>query len=112
MRRTKLSPDIFTIEDVLSVEECDAMIKRAENLGFEIATVNTARGAQVVRDVRNNDRVIFDDYGLAADLWNRVSTAVPRVLAGRQVVGLNERFRLYRYAPGQKFEWHSDGPFG
>jgi hypothetical protein len=24
---------------------------------------------------------------------------------------LNERFRYYRYGPGQKFDWHFDGPF-
>ena len=25
--------------------------------------------------------------------------------------GLNERFRFYRYATAQKFDWHVDGPF-
>ena len=26
-------------------------------------------------------------------------------------MGLNERFRYYRYAPGQAFRWHCDGSF-
>lgn len=25
------------------------------------------------------------------------------------MVGLNERFRFYRYDPGQAFRWHTDG---
>ena len=24
---------------------------------------------------------------------------------------MNELFRFYRYAPGQKFGWHADGPY-
>jgi hypothetical protein len=31
---------------------------------------------------------------------------------GRQVRGLNERLRYYRYTPGQRFAWHYDGAFG
>jgi hypothetical protein len=63
------------------------------------------------REVRNNDRVIVDDVTLAERVWNRVDAFVPRMLLGRQVRGLNERFRFYRYAPGQKFSWHADAPF-
>lgn len=61
--------------------------------------------------MRNNDRVIADDVGMAKRIWNRVEGFVPRILAGRQVLGLNERFRFYRYAPGQRFSWHWDGSF-
>lgn len=79
MKCTKLSPDIFTIEDVLSQEECDAMIGRAEDLGFEIATINTARGTQIVAAIRNNDRVIFDDHSLAADSLDLLGIRMPSV---------------------------------
>ena len=27
------------------------------------------------------------------------------------IVGLNERFRYYKYLTGQYFKWHRDGPF-
>jgi predicted 2-oxoglutarate/Fe(II)-dependent dioxygenase YbiX len=40
-----------------------------------------------------------------------VRDAIPPVLAGHRAVGLNERFRLYRYAPSQRFSWHTDGAF-
>jgi hypothetical protein len=87
------------------------MIARAESVGFEIATINAWEGPRVDTDVRNNDRVIVDDVALANHLWDRVRDRIPPLRDGRQMRGLNERFRFYRYTPGQKFAWHSDGPF-
>src|SRR5262245_16484921 len=111
MKLTQLGTSIFTIDDVLTPEECASMIARAEANGFEVATINTARGARVDTNTRNNDRVIVDDMELAQSLWKRVGDQVPPMHSGRQVRGLNERFRFYRYVPGQRFAWHSDGPF-
>jgi hypothetical protein len=102
---------VFTLHPILDYRECQALIGRAEAVGFEMASIITARGAQVVEEVRNNDRVIIDDEALAAALWERVHEYVPRSLMGREVMGLNERFRFYRYVPGQRFRWHSDGCF-
>ncbi|HZS03853.1 MAG TPA: 2OG-Fe(II) oxygenase [Blastocatellia bacterium] len=62
-------------------------------------------------DVRNNTRVILDDRERAGNLWLRVSDQIPPVLEGRQAVGLNERFRFYRYDVGQYFAPHTDGYF-
>lgn len=87
------------------------MVARAEGVGFELATINAWEGPRVDTKVRNNDRVILDDVALSTELWGRVRGKIPSLRAGRQVRGLNERFRFYRYAPGQKFAWHSDGPF-
>lgn len=61
--------------------------------------------------VRNNARVIVDDTDRAAALWERLSAFLPQTFDGHFVVGLNERFRVYRYDPGQYFRWHSDGAF-
>ena len=110
-RRTQITPHIFTLPDVLDSSECRAMIERAEEGGFQIAPINAADGVRVVRDTRNNDRVMIDDEALAARLWSRVRDEAPVMLDGRQARGLNERFRFYRYSPGQKFDWHSDGSF-
>lgn len=87
------------------------MVERAESVGFEIATINAWDGPRVDTTIRNNDRVILDDVELATELWGRVRDRIPLLRGGRHVRGLNERFRFYRYAPGQKFAWHSDGPF-
>jgi len=111
MKRTDISPGAFTLEHVMSIEECDALILRAEIQGFEFAPIATAQGFRIDTETRNNDRVIFDDIDLARDLWSRVCGAIPRIVRGRQAVGLNERFRVYRYAPSQRFSWHSDGSF-
>lgn len=102
---------IFTLDNVLSPAECVAMIARAEAQTFEVATINPATGATLNLDVRNNDRVIFNDAALAADLWERVREQIPQLVAGRESVGLNDCFRFYRYDPGQKFDWHTDGSF-
>jgi len=109
MKRVEIRPGAFTLEGALSGEECDALIARAEDQGFEFAPITTAHGFRIDVETRNNDRVVFDDVALAADLWSRVRDAVPAVMRGRRAVGLNERFRLYRYAPSQRFSWHSDG---
>jgi hypothetical protein len=109
--RTDLADKLFTIDAVLSHAECRAMVERAEAVGFDIATINAWEGPRVDTTVRNNDRVILDDVALASELWGRVRERIPPLRGGRQVRGLNERFRFYRYTPGQKFAWHSDGPF-
>jgi prolyl 4-hydroxylase len=57
------------------------------------------------------DRCVFDDVALADRLWQRVGNAVPASMNGRTALGLNERFRLYRYTAGQQFDWHADMPF-
>lgn len=111
MERHDLTSGIFTISDVLTAEECRAMIAFAEASGFDAATINTSGGPRLDTRTRDNDRVIADDADLARRLWARVEAYVPRMRAGRQVRGLNERFRFYRYRPGQQFAWHADAPF-
>lgn len=102
---------IGTVEGILSAEECAAHIGRAERAGFDPAPIVTAFGEAVRDDVRNNSRVMVDDAELAARLWARAAEHVPVFLKGRQAIGLNERFRTYRYRPGQRFDWHADGAF-
>jgi prolyl 4-hydroxylase len=111
MKRQSIREGVFTVADVLSSDECTELVALAERHGFEIATINTRHGAEVDRDVRNNERVILDDQALANRLWVRISSVVPSFLAGRQARGVNERFRFYRYVPRQRFSWHTDGAF-
>jgi prolyl 4-hydroxylase len=101
----------FTLHPIFSPEECQAFIERAENHGFEKAMVSSRQGAVVNLNVRNNDRVIVDDTELAEKIWQRVKSKLPVMQRGREIRGLNERFRFYRYTEGQKFVWHRDGYF-
>ncbi len=111
MNRSEIAPGIFTIEQFLSQEECDALVQRAEASGFEPAPIVSTAGTVVRPDTRNNDRCVFDDAGLAVRLWRRARPSIPTTLGKRHAVGLNERFRLYRYTPGQYFDWHADVPY-
>ena len=62
-------------------------------------------------ELRNNTRVILDDVPRANDLWSRLARWAPSLRNHGRAVGLNERFRFYRYAPGEYFKWHRDGAF-
>lgn len=106
-----LGDTIFTLDNVLAQAECEQWIHATEGHGFAEAPITTARGFVMAPSVRNNTRVIIDDRERAAALWGRLSAFIPQTLEGHSVVGLNERFRVYRYDPGQYFRWHSDGPF-
>lgn len=105
------APLVLTVPAVLSASECAGLVDRIESLGPAAAPVSTARGMVMMPDVRNNTRVIVDDVGLATLLFERLAAVIPPVLAGMRAVGANERFRCYRYAPGQRFAPHYDGSF-
>jgi hypothetical protein len=111
MRRKVFTGSIFTISGVLSADECHEQIAFAERRGFDVATIEAREGPRLDREMRNNDRVIVDDMDRADRLWSRVVRFVPRRRQGRQVLGLNERIRYYRYRPGQRFSWHYDKSF-
>jgi predicted 2-oxoglutarate/Fe(II)-dependent dioxygenase YbiX len=102
---------VVEICGLLSPARCEVLIAHAESIGFDEATINTSAGHVLKKDVRNNDRVISDDAGLASELWSRARDYVAVTFKQRTVIGLNERLRFYRYGPGQKFDWHQDGCF-
>jgi prolyl 4-hydroxylase len=102
----------FTVDGLLPIGECQALIRSSEARGYEAAPITTARGFQMRPDVRSNTRVMYDDPALAERLWQRLRPHVPAAWPPPWVaVGLNERFRIYRYEPGQYFRWHLDGAF-
>jgi predicted 2-oxoglutarate/Fe(II)-dependent dioxygenase YbiX len=102
---------VVTVSELLSRAECDELVAVAEAVGFEGAPLTTGRGFVHSPEIRNNTRVMLDDPERAADLWERVREHVPEEREGMSAVGLNERFRFYRYEPGQYFRWHYDGAF-
>jgi prolyl 4-hydroxylase len=106
-----LGDRIVTIEGLFSAAECDALVRLAEGVGFDVAPVTTGRGFVLMPELRNNTRVILDDVPRAAALWARIGRFASAEERALHAVGLNERFRFYRYAPGQFFRWHRDGAF-
>jgi len=102
---------IFTIDAFLTVDECASFVARSESGGYEDAPITTAAGFVMNTDIRNNRRLIVDDAALARMLWQRAQPFLPATIHEWRASGLNERFRFYRYDPGQRFAPHFDGYF-
>lgn len=101
---------IFLLHDFLGTEECAAFISLSETTGYEEAMITTPSGPKMLKAIRNNDRLIWDDEALAAQWWQRAKAFIPDI-DGWRGCGMNERFRFYRYTPGQLFARHRDGSF-
>lgn len=102
---------IFVIHDFLSAGECDGHIGAAEAVGFEEATIDTRSGPEMRKEMRNNTRVTLDAPRLAAELFERAAPLLPPSFGEWSLSGVNERFRYYRYEPGEMFRPHQDGTF-
>jgi prolyl 4-hydroxylase len=111
MRVTQLNNGVFTIENYLTPQECQHYIALGDGIGYVPSEVNFAGGSRRAEDIRNNDRVIFDDPALAALLFERARPVLPAKIGSGTLLGLNERLRFYRYGPDQYFKWHKDGIF-
>lgn len=108
MEKTLLTErdDIFTIKGFFSDAMCSEYIKKCEDIGFDGPTVNTFAGPIVNKDMRSNKRVIVDDWESSGFLFECIREFLPG-----KPRAINERFRYYRYEPGQLFDWHFDHPF-
>jgi predicted 2-oxoglutarate/Fe(II)-dependent dioxygenase YbiX len=110
MHKEQLVGDsVFLIHEFLTVPECAQLITRTEETGYDEAPITTSVGFVMRKDVRNNDRLMLDEPEFAAQLWEKARPLVPAEWLYWVAVGLNERFRYYRYAPGQRFVAHTDG---
>lgn len=108
MTKEDLDPGkVIVIHDFLSGEECAALIRRSESLTYEPGTVADV----VIENVRNNERVLLDDATLASDMFRRAEPFLPADIDGHRLAGFNERWRFYRYQPGQTFKPHRDGSY-
>lgn len=106
------NPLVLTLGDLLDAETCASLVETIEKLGPAPAPITTAAGFVMRPDIRNNDRVMFDNTGLAKMLFALVRPHLPERLEGDwRICGVNERFRCYRYHPGQRFAPHYDGAF-
>jgi hypothetical protein len=116
------------IDNVFTEEECQQLIARSECHGYDQALVNIGGGRQLkMTDIRNNDRAIIDDPTLAEQIWQRVVKACESLSntekiklnlhelfefqEGWEAVGVNERLRFLKYAPGTYFRPHFDGSY-
>ncbi len=110
MKVTQHSETIWTIDNFLSDNECHRLIELSENIGYEEATVNASGKQIMLKSARNNSRILYDDKALADDYWQRLQKYCPMFDTSKPI-GLNERFRFYKYTPRQRFKRHKDGSY-
>ena len=101
-------PGAFQLADVLDADECANLVAMTESLGYlEDAAVS------LPRSIRHNDNAtwIADDETNRI-IWERCAAHLQDedgILGGKAALGINSRFRFYRYGPGDYFAPHSDG---
>jgi hypothetical protein len=100
------------VRNVLSLDECQALIDRTESEGYEKALVNVGGGRQaLITDYRNSQRCIIDDAELANQIGQRLEPHIPNEFKRGQYISLNERLRFLKYTAGDFFAPHSDGSY-
>lgn len=90
---------LFEIDDLFTQEECNQLIKKAEDLGM----------TEVDRGNALYDRSIMFDRPLADKLFQRVKHLLPTYFGSEKIVCMNDCFRFSKYNPGGRFEVHRDG---
>lgn len=111
MNKVSINSAAEIIDGFLATEECKHLISLAEQAGFADAPIISYGREVLAREVRNNLRVLIDDSKLASELWVRVQPLLGIWVPGWKAVGLNERFRFYRYEHDQMFSLHRDLPY-
>ncbi|KAL7802361.1 hypothetical protein V8C44DRAFT_345237 [Trichoderma aethiopicum] len=99
-------PNLSLATNLLSPEECKAIIAVGETVGFLPDTPIREGGDASV--LAHNFYWIIDT-AFHDKLWSRIAPFVPSSVDGRLSRGLNRRFRVYRYVPGAEYRCHIDG---
>ena len=101
-------PGGYQLFNVLADAECDALIRLSETLGYQ-----QDAAVSLPREIRHNDNFVWvADDTTVATIWRRVAAQAARELEmfdNKRPVGLNGRFRFYRYGSGDYFKPHTDG---
>lgn len=111
MELNRINEKLWLISNFLEPAQCQRLVSLSEAYGYTEALVNLPAGARKMKGIRNNDRLLREDEGLAAELWQKLQPFCPVRLDNTLAVGLNELFRFYKYGAGQRFKKHRDGRF-
>ena len=99
--------EVFLLNHVFSTDECELLIGEAEKHGF--GTTNYPKL------YRGNLRLMTFDLSLTSLVWTRIQSQIPIHVQedGKawESVGLNPKWRLAKYFPGDKFGGHIDATF-
>ena len=97
-------PNLRLIKDVLSPDECTAIIAAGETIDFIPDAPLRPQGEDTSVLAHNFYWIV--DQAFHDKLWARVKSFVPESVAGKKVRGINRRFRVYRYVPGAEYRCH------
>lgn len=101
-------PGAFQLFNVLTKEECEKLISISEQLGFL-----PDAAVSLPRSVRHNDSLTWIvDEQTDGIIWQRIAHLMDdrqAIFGGSKALGINARFRFYRYNPKDYFKPHSDG---
>ena len=101
-------PRAFQLLDVLSADESAAFLSATDEMGYtEDAAVSLGRHIR-----HNNNLNWIIDTTTERMIWQRIQPVFDRAdpnFGGYTPLGLNQRFRFYRYGVGDFFSFHTDG---
>lgn len=101
-------PGALQLLNVFSADECQRLIKASETMGYL-----PDAAVSLPRDVRHNDSLTWVvDKQTDGIIWDRIKHLMADeqgIFDNKAAVGLNARFRFYRYSKGDYFKPHSDG---
>lgn len=101
-------PGAFVIQDLLSVDECRAIIRQGEAVSFSPDCAVAGTATQQASILAHNFYYYADAHTLN-QIYSRALPFLPASIEGCAVKGINARFRVYRYVPGAVYRPHIDG---
>lgn len=100
-------PNLSIIKHALSRTECRDIIAACETIGFTPDAPVRPDGQAASILAHNVYWVVDQDFH--DELFRRVRPHLPELIGGKQLRGINRRFRVYRYVPGAEYRCHIDG---
>ncbi|KAF9432323.1 hypothetical protein BGZ76_010962 [Entomortierella beljakovae] len=102
-------PGAFLLKDVLTRQECLQMISASESIGFTPDVPMVGSAAESISILAHNFFWMADDQ-LLNHIFDRCKAHFPETSGdGCGAIGLNSRWRVYRYVPGAIYRIHVDG---
>jgi len=99
----------FTIDDVLTPEECQELIELTEEIGYKSATINIGGGKEaILPSYRKSDNCITTNKEWAGRLWACVKDIVRVEIDGCIPAGIHEKLEFIRYTEGDFYNQHLD----
>lgn len=115
---------IFTLDNIVSRADCEGLVMRAENAGFNKSSLSGGGHGRTGReDARTSQFRVINDAGIASNLWMKIKSSLPPDVSHLSTSGyvsnadvakewnpvmVNDRIRVYKYEVGEVFPEHID----